>query len=93
MLSDVKNELRVSGDAFDTEIQALIDAAKLEMESKGLDESVISEEDPLIYQAIMLYCKANFGWDNPEAERFMARYEMTLNHILLSSRYEVVTEE
>lgn len=89
LIDDVKNELRVSGADFDNEIQGLIDAVKLEMKSKGLDEKKINNDDALVRQAIILYCKANFGWDNPEAERFQNRYEMTLNHMLLSGEYGV----
>jgi len=89
LIDDIKSELRVSGTDFDVEIQSLINAAKLEMESKGLDLTMIVDTDALIKQCIVLYCKANFGWDNPEAERFQSRYEMTLNHILLSGLYAV----
>ena len=90
LLDDVKSELRVSGTDFDTETQGLIDSAKIEMESKGLDKSLIVETDPLVKQCIVLYCKSNFGWDNPEADRFQSRYDMTLRHMLLSGMYEVV---
>ena len=88
-IDDIKSELRVGGNDFNTEIQSLIDACKLEIKSKGIDQTKISETDALIKQCIVLYCKANFGWDNPEADRFQDRYEKTLNHILLSGEYEV----
>lgn len=88
-IDDIKSELRVSGTDFNVEIQSLIDACKLEIESKGLDKTKITETDALVKQCIVLYCKANFGWDNPESDRFQDRYEKTLNHILLSGLYEV----
>lgn len=91
LIDDIKSELRVNGTDFDTEIQSLIDSAKLEIKSKGLDETKILETDALVKQCLVLYCKANFGWDNPEADRFQNRYDMTLNHILLSGMYSVVT--
>lgn len=91
LIDSIKNELRVSGTDFDVEIQGLIDSAKKEIESKGIDPTKILDTDPLIKQCIAFYCKSNFGWDNPEADRFQSRYEMTLNHILLSGMYAVTT--
>jgi hypothetical protein len=41
----------------------------------------------LIKQAIITYCKANFGWDNPDAERFRQSYESLRNHLALTRNY------
>lgn len=91
LIDDVKSELRVSGTDFDTQINDLIAAAKLEMQSKGLDVTKIVDTDALVKQAIILYCKANFGYEDVQmAERFQTRYDMTLNHMLLSGMYQVV---
>ncbi|WP_313413143.1 phage head-tail connector protein [Sedimentibacter sp.] len=49
--------------------------------------------DPLIKRAITLYCKANFGYDNPDAERFAESYKMLKIHLALSSDYQVVTKD
>lgn len=48
--------------------------------------------DPLIKRAIILYCKGHFGYDNPDAERFIASYEKLRDHLSLSSDYQVVVE-
>jgi hypothetical protein len=48
--------------------------------------------DYLIKRAITLYCKANFGYENSEAERFAKSYEMLKIHLSLSSDYQVVVE-
>lgn len=46
--------------------------------------------DPLLKRAITLYCKANFGYDNPDAERFAESYHMLKIHLALSSEYTEV---
>lgn len=87
LLDDIKPRLRISAGNtdFDVEIQGLIDTCKAELEQAGL--YVIDETDPLIIRAIILYCKANFGYDNPEADRFQESYEMLKNHLSMSSDY------
>ncbi|HZJ99434.1 MAG TPA: hypothetical protein VFC79_05490, partial [Tissierellaceae bacterium] len=46
--------------------------------------------DVLIQRAITLYVKANFGWDNPDAERLQQSYLMLKQHLSLSGDYNVV---
>ena len=85
MLDKVKLALRVSGTVFDLEIQDLIDAAKLDLQISGVVK--IDEEDALIQRAIIVYCKANFGYDNNEAERFEKSYDMLKQHLSLAGDY------
>ena len=93
LLDDIKYRLGESSNESDLEVLDLIEAAKLEMESKGLDKSKIVETDPLVKQAIVLYCKANYKYEDPKiADRFQYIYEQTLNHMLLSGMYSVVME-
>jgi uncharacterized phage protein (predicted DNA packaging) len=90
MLESVKLALRVTVSDFDEEIQDLIDAAKRDLEIVGVD--IIDEKDPLIRRAIITYCKANFGYDNPEAERFQQSYDMLKQHLSLSYDYRAVDD-
>ena len=85
MLDKVKLALRVSGTVFDLEIQDLIDAAKLDLQISGVVK--VDEEDALIQRAIIVYCKANFGYDNNEAERFEKSYDMLKQHLSLAGDY------
>lgn len=73
LIDDVKTELRISGTDFNTEVQLLIDTAKADLEQSGVRKVV--DTDYLTRSAIILFCKGNFGWDNPEAERFIRLYE------------------
>ena len=90
MLNDVKDALRVSGTAMDREIQDLIDAAKADLQLSGVHASKLVDTDPLIKRAVVVYCKAHFGWDNPEADRFAQSYTMLKQHLALSAEYAEV---
>ena len=58
MLEKVKMALRITTDAYDDELEELIDAAQLDMGIAG----VIPEEiDPIVSRAIITYCKMSFG--------------------------------
>jgi uncharacterized phage protein (predicted DNA packaging) len=92
MLESVKLALRVTVSDFDEEIQDLIDAAKRDLEIAGVAKDKIVDTDKLIRSAIITYCKANFGYDNPEAERFQQSYDMLKQRLSLSYDYRVVDE-
>jgi len=85
MLDIVKHALRISSDDFNMEIIHLIDSAKSDLKLSGVVN--VDDDDPLIKRAIITYCKANFGWDNPEAERFAKSYDMLKAHLALSQEY------
>lgn len=88
LLNKIKNSLRVSGiDFLEEEIKDLIDAAKSDLELSGIKRNKIIDDNPLIIRAITSYCKANFGYDNQEAERFQNSYECIKNHMALSVYY------
>lgn len=59
MLEKVKLALRITTDAFDSEIQDLIDAALADLGIAGV--TTITETDPLIIRAVTTFCRANFG--------------------------------
>lgn len=90
MLNDVKDALRISGDDLDTEIGDLIEAAKADLTLSGVLEAKIYDADPLIKRAVIVYCKAHFGYDDPRvAERFEASYWTLKTHLTLSAEYTV----
>ena len=90
MLDDVKDSLRESGNDLDTEILDLIDAAKADLILSGVNKDKVIDTDPLIKRAIIVYCKANFGYDEPKiAERFEQSYISLKHHLTLSIEYTV----
>ena len=95
MLNDVKDALRVNGDDLNLEILDLIEAAKADLILSGVLESKVIDTDPLIKRAVTVYCKANFGYEDPKlAERFQESYISLKHHLTLSAEYtEVIVNE
>lgn len=90
LLDDAKLAVRISqsSTAFDSEIEDLIDQARADMVLCGVtQEKADDDTDPLIKRAILVYCKANFGWNNPDAARLQSSYESIRNHLTLSPEY------
>lgn len=62
MLDLVKTALRIKTTAFDSELQQLINAALIDLGFGGVSSDVLEENhDAIINQAIITYCKMNFG--------------------------------
>lgn len=59
MLDQVKMALRIKTNAYDTELNGLIDAAKLDLGVAGV--IVPDELDALVTRAIVTFCKMSFG--------------------------------
>nr|DAY67637.1 MAG TPA: head to tail adaptor [Caudoviricetes sp.] len=87
MLEKIKSSLRVKSTKLDVEIQDLIEAAKLDLKISGVTK--INEADPLIIQAVKTYCKANFGLDNKDSEKYQKSYDMLKQHLSLCGEYNV----
>lgn len=87
MLDPIRLALRINSSAFDTEITDLIESAKLDLRISGIVK--IDETDPLIQQAIKIYCKANFGLDNKDSEKYQKSYDMLKQHLSLCGDYNV----
>lgn len=85
LLQKVKAALRLTTDdeGINEEVQTLIAAAKADLLSTGIG----LENDPLFELAVMIYCKANFGFDNPEAERFFDAYESIKHKMMNTAEY------
>ena len=91
MLEDVKTALRITNTAYDSEVQDLIESAQFDLSQSGV--FLVDVTDPLIKRAIITYSKANFGIDNPQADRFHDSYVMLKQHLALSGDYNGSTVE
>lgn len=92
MFDEVKSALRVDGNELDTEIQGLLDAAKADLTLSGVDATKAQNAtDTLIKRAIILYCRANFDYADPSAERLQQSYTMLKAHLALADGYRAVT--
>lgn len=62
MLEKVKKALRIVTDAFDDELNNLISAGLIDLGFGGaMDEVLTVDADPVVTQAVITYCKMNFG--------------------------------
>ena len=99
LIDTVKTSLRLTSSEFDEEAEMLIDGALRDMERAGVDPALLELnksadiDDPLVKTAVTVYCKAHFGYDNPEADRFIAVYERIVCDLLNSASNIAAQEE
>ena len=62
MLELIKMALRITTDAFDDELTQLISSAVIDLGFGGMVDTItIQNADSVVKQAIITYCKMNFG--------------------------------
>lgn len=90
LLDDVKVACRVTSTAFDTELNDLISSALLDLGIVDIQASLLVTENPtpLIKQAVITYCKMNFGFQSNDVyERLKGSYDEQKAQLLMSSEY------
>ena len=87
MLEKVRLALRIKSIKLDEEIEDLIEACKIDLSISGVRK--INEDDPLIQRAIIIYCKANFGMDNNDSEKYQKSYDLLKQSLSLCGDYNV----
>jgi hypothetical protein len=94
MLEKVKLALRITTNAYDTELQDLIDAAKLDLGIAGVIVPVTTgtPTDVLIRTAIITYCKLNFG-EPDEYDRLKASYDEQKAQLSMATGYTTWTDQ
>ena len=88
-LTAVKMALRVSTDAFDSEILTLIDAAIKDMGLAGVDNDDVT--DALVLRAVCTYCRLNFGQPD-DYDRLKASYDEQKAQMGMATGYTQWTE-
>lgn len=73
MLALVKLALRITTNAYDTELEMLIAAACADLGIVGV-EAVSTTTDPLLTRAIVTYCRMSFGAPE-DYDRLKASYD------------------
>ena len=83
LIEKMRKRIRVMSASSDEEIDGLIETCRKELEMAGVygDES-----DSTYYQAIVLYCKGNYGYDD-DTERFQLAYAKLRDAMSLSGDY------
>jgi len=92
LLTKAKEVLRLSSNVTDTEVTDLIKSAILDLRRLGVivpqevEPSYTGDVDALLERAILLYCKANYGY-NSDSEKFRSAYEHLASALSLCSDY------
>ena len=86
MLEKVKLALRITTDAFDSELNDLIDAAQMDL---GIAGVVVPDEiDAIVSRAITTYCKLNFG-EPDDYDRLKRSYDEQKAQLSMATGYTV----
>lgn len=88
MLELVKLALRITTDAFDTELNLLIAAAQTDLGIAGV--TLPAELDPICQKAIITYCKMNFG-EPDEYDRLKDSYDEQKAQLSMATGYTTWT--
>ncbi len=85
----IKKRIRVKSMNTDEEVEELVKTCLKELEIAGVYGTL---EDETYFQAVVLYCKANYGYDE-NTERFQRAYEKLRDAMSLSGDYEKVEKD
>lgn len=87
LVASAKGWLRIATNSRDDEIRQVCEACLIDLKNGGVAKRNYSE-DSAIQQAIKLYLKSQFGYDQ-EAEKFDKAYEHLKAALALSGDYNV----
>lgn len=89
-IKEIRGFLRITIDdpVINNEIVTHINACKKDLMRNGITSTKANDEkDSLIKTAILLYCKAEFGLDNKNYEKYQNSYETLRTELAMTSEY------
>jgi hypothetical protein len=86
MLTKIKLALRLSHDKLDEDIQADIDACLADLKLCGVAFADINT-DPLVYNAVKLYCKSLYTDDPAKGAEYLRRYDAMKASLMMAEGY------
>lgn len=89
-LVKVKLALRITTDAFDSELTDLVNAALIDLGLGGADGANVELTDALALRAVITYCKMHFG-EPDEYERLKLSYDEQKAQMGMATGYTVWT--
>lgn len=94
MLEKVKLALRITTNAYDSELTDLIEAAKIDLGIAGVIVPITTDSniDAIIQRAIVTYCKLNFG-EPDEYDRLKASYDEQKAQLSMATGYTEWTDQ
>lgn len=84
-LEKIKQAIRRTHDKLDEDLQADIDACMADLRLVGVVHA--DETDPLIFNAIKLWCRAYNTDDTAKAAEYMTRYEALKACLMMAEGY------
>lgn len=85
MIEKVKKALRLTTDAFDNDLQDLIEEAAADLGIAGVTQA--QQTDPLIRRAVITYCKLHFGDHQEDADRLKESYDEQKKQLSMATGY------
>lgn len=93
MLEIVKKALRITTNNFNDELEQLINAALADLGFGGVASDVLTPNpDPIIKQAVITYCKMNFGLPE-DYDRLKRSYDEQKAQLGMATGYTDWSEE
>lgn len=92
-LAKVKHAIRRSHNMLDDDLMADIDACLADLKVCGVNGPQATEDDPLIYNAIKLYCKSLDTDDPARAAEWRQRYDSLKSSLMMADGYGNVAED
>lgn len=91
----IKNSIRIKHNALDEDIEDTIRAALDDLDICGItappsDDPQDQDMDPLILNAVKLFCKVEYTDDPNKAAVFQRRYDSLKSCLMMSGRYREV---
>lgn len=90
LIDDVKLSLRITTNAFDSEITGLINAAKIDLGIAGV--TLPDVLDDYCIEAIKTYCKCHFGQPD-DYDRLKACYDEQKASLSMATGYTTWTDQ
>ncbi len=89
VINSIKLALRITTDAFNSELTDLLNAALLDLGIAGVTNDDIN--DPLILRAVITYCKLHFGQPD-DYDRLKRSYDEQKAQLSTATGYTTWTE-
>lgn len=96
LLSKVKTYLRISHSALDDDLADTIEACLADLAVCGVHAPVPDdpqETDPLILNAVKLYCRKEYTDDSGKAAEYQRRYDALKTCLMMSEKYREATAD
>ena len=90
LIDKVKTSLRVTHTALDEDLQDTIDACIADLRACGVQPAKLDtsgELDPLVLNAVKLYCKKEYTDDTVKAARFQQGYDGLKSFLMAAEGY------